>query len=98
MTLLSILLGTISIYHNGGASYTTKFSTILRAAYCFDFSEPIRPEDADGKDPTPPYIKNLTIHFPPAGIAVRYKKAAQSSEEAAVADKGSLDVDGELRR
>ncbi|KAL7967532.1 hypothetical protein HDV63DRAFT_412565 [Trichoderma sp. SZMC 28014] len=83
MTLLSILLGTISIYHNGGASYTTKFSTILRAAYCFDFSEPIRPEDADGKDPTPPYIKNLTIHFPPAGIAVRYKKAAQSSEEAA---------------
>ncbi|PON23682.1 hypothetical protein TGAM01_v207329 [Trichoderma gamsii] len=80
MTLLSILLGAISIYHNGGSSYTTKISTILRAAYCIDFSEPIRPEDTDGKDPTPRYIKKLTISFPPVGTAVRYNKAAQSSE------------------
>ncbi|KAM0458563.1 hypothetical protein ACHAPV_005955 [Trichoderma viride] len=81
MTLLSILLGTLSIYHNGGASYTTKFSTILRAAYCIDFSEPIRPEDTDGKDPTPRYIKKLTISFPPVGTTVRYDKASQISEE-----------------
>ncbi|EHK48781.1 hypothetical protein TRIATDRAFT_93783 [Trichoderma atroviride IMI 206040] len=81
MTLFSLLLGAISIYHNGGASYTTKFSTILRAAYCIDFSEPIRPEDTDGKDPTPRYIKKLTIYFPPVGKTVHYDKAAQISEE-----------------
>ncbi|KAL7919901.1 hypothetical protein ACQKWADRAFT_322608 [Trichoderma austrokoningii] len=67
MCLLSILLGTVSIYYNGGASYTTKFSTILRVAQCIDLSEPIKPEDTDGQDPTPRYIKKIT--------------AAQSSEE-----------------
>lgn len=81
MTLLSLLLGTISIYYNGGSSYTTKFSTILRAAHCIDFSEPIQPEDADGKDPAPLYIKKLTISFPPVGATVRYNKAAQIFEE-----------------
>lgn len=81
MTLLSMLLGTISIYHNGGASYTTEFSTILRAAHCIDYSEPIRSEDTDGKDPTPQYIKELTISFPPVGTSVLYNKAAQTSEE-----------------
>ncbi|KAK1238039.1 hypothetical protein MKX08_002618 [Trichoderma sp. CBMAI-0020] len=81
MTLLSLILGIISIYHNGGASYTTKFSTILRTAYCIDFSEPIRPEDTDGKDPTPRYINELTVSFPPVGTTVRYEKAAQIPEE-----------------
>lgn len=81
MALLSIVLGTISIYYNGGSSYTTKFSTILRAAYCINLSESIRPEDTDGKDPTPRYINKLTASFPPVEITVRYNKAAQSSEE-----------------
>ncbi|KAH8126008.1 hypothetical protein LI328DRAFT_166571 [Trichoderma asperelloides] len=82
MALLSIVLGIISIHHNGGSSYTTKFSTILRAAYCMALSEPILPEDTDGKDPTPKYIKKLTVSFSPGfGTTVRYNKAAQSSEE-----------------
>ncbi|KAL6890776.1 hypothetical protein GGI43DRAFT_430389 [Trichoderma evansii] len=81
MTLLSIVLGIISIHYNGGSSYTTKFSTILRAAYCIDLSEAIRPEDTDGKDPTPRYIKKLAISFPPVGTTVRYNKAQSSEEE-----------------
>jgi hypothetical protein len=81
MTFISMLLGTISIYYNGGASYTTKFSTILRAAHCIDLSEPIQPEDTDGKDPTPRYIEKLAISFPPVISTVRYDKTAQSSEE-----------------
>lgn len=92
MALLSILLGTISIYNNGGASYTTKFSTILRVAQCINFSEPIKPEDTDGQDPTPPYIKKLTISFPPAENTARYNKAAQSSEE----EQQQVDADEEL--
>lgn len=45
-------------------------------------SEPILPEDTDGKDPTPKYIKKLTVSFSPGfGTTVRYNKAAQSSEE-----------------
>jgi hypothetical protein len=99
LTFLSILLGIVSIYYNGGFSYTTKFSTILRVAHCIDLSEPIRPEDTDGKDPTPRYIKKLTIYFPPVVNTVRYDKAAQSSEEGAVAAEiESLDVDEELGR
>ncbi|QYT02661.1 hypothetical protein H0G86_009655 [Trichoderma simmonsii] len=81
MTLLSILLGFVSIYYNDGFSYMTKFSTILRIAYCIDLSEPVRPEDTDGKDPTPRYIGNLTISFPPTGKTGRYEKAAVVSEE-----------------
>ncbi|PNP46609.1 hypothetical protein THARTR1_10708 [Trichoderma harzianum] len=81
MILLSILLGFVSIYYNDGFSYMTKFSTILRVAHCIDLSEPVRPEDTDGKDPTPRYIKDLTISFPPAGNTGRYEKAAVVSEE-----------------
>jgi hypothetical protein len=36
MTLLSILLGVVSIYHNSGFSYMSRFSTILRVAHCID--------------------------------------------------------------
>ncbi|KAL6818828.1 hypothetical protein GGI42DRAFT_310779 [Trichoderma sp. SZMC 28013] len=81
MTFLSILLGFVSIYYNDGFSYMTKFSTILRVAHCADLSEPVRPEDTDGKDPMPRYIKDLTISFPPTGNSGHYEKAAVVSEE-----------------
>ncbi|OPB40219.1 hypothetical protein A0O28_0002980 [Trichoderma guizhouense] len=80
MTLLSILLGVVSIYHNSGFSYMSKFSTILRVAHCIDLSDAIQPEDKDGKDPTPRYIKNLTFSFPPTGDTVRYRRAKKDSE------------------
>ncbi|KAL6699856.1 hypothetical protein J3F84DRAFT_404815 [Trichoderma pleuroticola] len=79
ITLLSILLGVVSIYHNSGFSYTSKFSTIFRVAHCIDLSDTIQPEDKDGKDPTPRYIKNLTVSFPPSGDTVRYKRALKDS-------------------
>ncbi|KAM0246589.1 hypothetical protein ACHAQJ_010172 [Trichoderma viride] len=81
MALLSVLLGIISIHYNNGSSYMTKFSTILRVAHCIDLSEPVRPEDTDGKDPTPRYIKDLTISFPSAGHPPSYAKAAEAAEE-----------------
>lgn len=80
MTLLSILLGVVSIYHNSGFSYMSKFSTILRVAHCIDLSDAIQPEDKDGKDPTPRYIKNLTVSFPPTEDTVRYRRAKRDSE------------------
>ncbi|KAL7780981.1 hypothetical protein V8C43DRAFT_246644 [Trichoderma afarasin] len=80
MTLLSILLGVVSIYHNSGFSYMSKFSTILRVTHCIDLSDAIQPEDKDGKDPTPRYIKNLTVSFPPTGDTVRYRRAKKDSE------------------
>ncbi|KAJ4856067.1 hypothetical protein T069G_09435 [Trichoderma breve] len=80
MTLLSILLGVVSIYHNSGFSYMSKFSTILRVTHCIDLSDAIQPEDKDGKDPTPRYIKNLTVSFPPTGDTVRYRRATKDSE------------------
>ncbi|KAL7930189.1 hypothetical protein V8C35DRAFT_313766 [Trichoderma chlorosporum] len=80
MTLLSILLGGVSIYRNGGSSYTTKFSSILRIAHGINMSEAVRPEDTDGKDPTPQYIKKMTIFFPP-GNTVRYEAAKVVEED-----------------
>ncbi|KAL7906169.1 hypothetical protein GGI35DRAFT_458931 [Trichoderma velutinum] len=80
ITLLSILLGVVSIYHNSGFSYMSKFSTILRVTHCIDLSDAIRPEDKDGKDPTPRYIKNLMVSFPPTEDTVRYRKAMKASE------------------
>ncbi|KAF3062506.1 hypothetical protein CFAM422_010673 [Trichoderma lentiforme] len=80
MALLSILLGVVSIYHNSGFSYMSKFSTILRVTHCIDLSDAIQPEDKDGKDPTPRYIKNLTVSFPPTGDSVRYRRAKKDSE------------------
>lgn len=80
MTLLSILLGVVSIYHNSGFSYMSKFSTILRFTHCLDLSDAIKPEDKDGKDPTPRYIKNLTVSFPPSEDTVRYRRAMKDSE------------------
>ncbi|KAI9706204.1 MAG: hypothetical protein M1820_004965 [Bogoriella megaspora] len=44
-------------------SYSTAFSTILRTTKNAQLSVDIDPQDADGKDPVPKYIRNAVITF-----------------------------------
>ncbi len=62
-TLLSICSGIFAaLAHN--ASYTTKFSTILRMSRVVQLSAPLLLEDADGEDPTPQNVSQMEVWFP----------------------------------
>ncbi|KAI3324275.1 hypothetical protein HD806DRAFT_543655 [Xylariaceae sp. AK1471] len=61
--LIAIALGTLSALRNG-ASYTTKFSTVLRVAHTLSLSSPIGEKDASGEDPTPDNVSKIIIAFP----------------------------------
>ncbi|KAL7935657.1 hypothetical protein V8C35DRAFT_333548 [Trichoderma chlorosporum] len=79
IALLGTLLGIVSIRRNGGSSYTTKFSTILRVAHFIGRPGPTLPtSDDDGKDPTPPKIEKSRILWPEWYVCA---KTAESEEE-----------------
>ncbi|KAI1149481.1 hypothetical protein F4825DRAFT_464068 [Nemania diffusa] len=63
VTIVAISFGTLSALRNG-ASYTTKFSTVLRVAPTLSFSSPMREQDLEGEDPTPENINRIIIAFP----------------------------------
>ena len=62
-TLLSICSGIFAALAQN-ASYTTKFSTILRMAQVLQVSAPFLLEDAGGEDPTPKRVNEIEIWFP----------------------------------
>ncbi|KAI0459027.1 hypothetical protein F5B21DRAFT_511806 [Xylaria acuta] len=61
--LIAITLGTLSALRNG-ASYTTKFSTVLRVAHTLSLSSPVGEKDVSGEDPTPDNVSRIIIAFP----------------------------------
>ncbi|KAI1326442.1 hypothetical protein F5Y16DRAFT_228779 [Xylariaceae sp. FL0255] len=63
ISLLSIVIGTLSTLKNH-ASYTTKFSTILRVAHIMSFSSSFDIQDVFGEDPTPDRVKRIRVEFP----------------------------------
>ncbi|KAI1368856.1 hypothetical protein F5Y08DRAFT_353440 [Xylaria arbuscula] len=62
IALLAIAVALFSV--GNGASYSTKFSTILRVAHILSFSSPLEDEDVSGKDPTPDRVGKITVTFP----------------------------------
>lgn len=70
ISLLSIAIGVILVGRNGGYSFTTKFSTILRIVQAAHLSTDLQPADANGNDPTPKHIEKIVISFPDNGEIV----------------------------
>jgi hypothetical protein len=66
---VSIILGTICLVNNG-ASFSSKFSTILRVSHEANPTTPIRARDADGHDPLPEYLAEAELSFPSSSGAV----------------------------
>ncbi len=64
MSLLSVIIGTVSVSRNGGHSFTTKFSTILRTIQAAHFSTDLQPVDCIGNEPTPKHVEKCVISFP----------------------------------
>ncbi len=62
-TLLSICSGIYAALVQN-ASYTTKFSSILRMAQVLQLSAPLLLEDAGGEDPTPKRVSQIEVRFP----------------------------------
>ncbi|KAI1112877.1 hypothetical protein F5Y14DRAFT_240106 [Nemania sp. NC0429] len=62
-SIICIAAGTLSAVKND-ASYTTKFSTVLRVAHILSFSSLFREHDVNGEDPTPDDVGNIEIEFP----------------------------------
>jgi len=61
--LLSVCSGIVSTSALE-ASYTTKFSTILRMSHGVQLSAPLPLEEAGGEDPTPESVNRLEVRFP----------------------------------
>lgn len=55
LTALSLVAGLAAMLVNG-ASYSSNFSTVLRAAHGAQLSVPIRDEDGRGQDPLQKYL------------------------------------------
>ena len=62
-TLLSICSGIFAALAQN-ASYSTKFSTILRMTQVLQLSAPLLLEDAGGEDPTPERVSQIEVRFP----------------------------------
>lgn len=59
-TILAVATGLYVIF-TSGASYSSDFSTIVRAARGAGLSNEVQSEDTDGRDPLPKYLKKTTI-------------------------------------
>lgn len=57
---LAAIAGCVSIYHNG-ASYSNKFSTIIRTTRGQKIEELVAADDRDGSDPLPKYLAKARI-------------------------------------
>jgi len=66
-TALIALCGTAAIIANN-ASFSNRFSTILRLARGAQLSHEINQTDLSGRDPLPPYVEKAAVKFPQAQI------------------------------
>ncbi|KAI0109128.1 hypothetical protein GGR51DRAFT_512826 [Nemania sp. FL0031] len=75
VTIVAVSLGILSAIRNG-ASYTTKFSTVLRVAPTLSLSSPMREQDLKGEDPAPETISRIIVAFPnwkPDSVPISYE-------------------------
>lgn len=59
---LAVVAGCVSIHHNG-ASYSNKFSTIIRTTRGQEMEDLVASDDRDGADPLPKYLANARIRL-----------------------------------
>ena len=68
ISALSVLIGAFVVITQR-AAYSTGFSTLIRVAHNIYLPVSIAPEDTGGKDPLPPYMKDVLVRVPPQGAA-----------------------------
>jgi len=61
--LIGVLIGLLALLSNG-ISYSSSFSTILRASRHANITAIISPTDADGRDPLPVHLAKANVFFP----------------------------------
>jgi hypothetical protein len=69
LATVAIILGTICLVSNG-ASFSSKFSTILRVSHEANLTTPVREVDTNGRDPLPNYLAQAELSFPSCSDAV----------------------------
>ena len=74
-----------------GVSYSQDFSTVLRVARGASISEAVQPDDVDGKDPLPKYLKKSKIWLGPLNTHGMEKTTRSQSSD----DSQSEGEDGE---
>ncbi|ORY57796.1 uncharacterized protein BCR38DRAFT_413709 [Pseudomassariella vexata] len=72
---LSVLIGS-GVVAMTGASYSSKFSTILRIAFNVHVSRDVELHDTSGKDPLPKHLGKMTVMFPPEKVSAIYDMEA----------------------
>ena len=68
LAALSGLAG-YAVAARAGATYSTKFSTILRVAYNVRISSGIDLSETSGKDPLPERLEKSHVFIPPEGVS-----------------------------
>jgi hypothetical protein len=63
LATVAIIFGTICLVSNG-ASYSSKFSTILRVGHEANLTTTIHKVDTSGRDPLPKYLAKAELRFP----------------------------------
>ena len=61
--IIGVLIGLLALLSNG-ISYSSNFSTILRASRHANITAIISPTDADGRDPLPEHLATANVFFP----------------------------------
>lgn len=81
LTTLVVIAGLATMFLNH-ASYSSNFSTILRAAHGAQLSTEIQEGDAHGQDPLPKYLAEAKVRLHPVGVENASEEPLQESSPA----------------
>ena len=89
---LATLLGLLTIWRSK-ASYSHRFSTIVRVARTADLSEEVRSDDKSGQDPLPEYLKRAHLDLRDHET-ISHQRAVVAGKEG-ISERHGLIVTGE---